>query len=76
MQVNYARQFIEAKHPLRTAHVTQVWPFLKIFSCCLGKPKPSFKAALKKSLREKMGLPTPKSELKIEKDPFLRMGKS
>ena len=50
-----------------------MWPCL----CCLrGRRKTSFKLALKKSLRHKMDLKMPKSELAIEEDPFLLMGKS
>jgi len=65
---------IDAKHPLKTAHITQVWPCLKFLSCCFGKPKRSFKLALKRSLREKLGITMPKSDLRIEQDPFLRTG--
>ena len=66
LQINYAKELIEAKHPLRKVHITQVWPFLKVFSCCLGKPKRNFNLALKTSLREKLGLSMPKSDRKLE----------
>jgi hypothetical protein len=74
-KIVYAQELVEARHPLKKAHITQVWPFFKVFSCCLGKPKRSFKLGLKRSLRERLGIPMPKSEIKIEDDPFLRMGK-
>jgi hypothetical protein len=74
-QINYAKELISAKHPLKSAHITQVWPCLRNFSCCFGKPKRSFNLALKRSLREKLGITMPKSDLLIEQDPFLRMGK-
>jgi hypothetical protein len=66
---------IEAKHPLKTAHISHVWGFMEFFSCFTGKPKTSFKVALKKSLRHKLDLKMPSSELMVENDPFLRMGK-
>jgi hypothetical protein len=70
-QINYARELIEKNHPMRVAHISAVWPCL----CCLrGRRKTSFKLALKKSLRHKMDLKMPKSELAIEEDPFLLMG--
>ena len=57
---------------MKVAHISAVWPCL----CCLrGRRKTSFKLALKKSLRHKMDLKMPKSELAIEEDPFLLMGK-
>ena len=57
-------------------HITKVWPFLNYICCCLiRKPKPKFNFALKKSLRRKLDMPFPKSEIEIENDPFLRLGK-
>jgi len=74
LQINYAKELIELKHPLRRIHITHVWPFLKIFSCCIGKPKRNFNLALKNSLRQKLGITMPKSDTKLEQNPFLRMG--
>jgi hypothetical protein len=73
-QVNYALEIIDENHPLKSAHITQVWPCLKPFRCCLKKRKRSFKVALKKSLRHKMDMRMPNAELLIEEDPYLLMG--
>jgi hypothetical protein len=73
-QINYAREIIENNHPLRGAHITQALPCLKPVRCCLKKRKRSFKVALKKSLRHKLDMKMPNSELLIEEDPFLLMG--
>jgi len=46
---------IAKKHPLRDLPLIKVWPWLKLFKCCMKKtPKKSFKFALKKALRAKM----------------------
>jgi hypothetical protein len=45
-----------------------------MFSCCLRKAKPDFRAALKKALLNKMELRITKSDIQLEDDPFLRLG--
>ena len=42
---------------------------------CVGKKKTSYKFGLKRALRSKLGLKMPKTDIKIEEDPFLRLGK-
>ena len=42
---------------------------------CIGKKKRTYKFALKSALRKKLGLKMPKTDLAIEEDPFLRLGK-
>lgn len=48
---------------------------MSIFTCCMKKPKKNFKIALKKAIRHKLDIKMPQSELMIEEDPFLRLGK-
>jgi len=49
-------------------------PYLNICRCCLRKPKKDFRLALKKSLLKKMDMKMPKTDMKLEEDPFLRLG--
>lgn len=52
-----------------------VWPFWKwIFGCCMKKRVRKFKLGLKRALRSKLELKVPKSDLLIEKDPYLLLG--
>ena len=62
---------------MKGAHITQVLPFMKHFkgSKCVGERKKSYKFGLKSALRKKMGLKMPKTDVAIEEDPFLRLGK-
>lgn len=74
-QINYARELVENRHKLETAPIEIVWPFLKYTCCCLlKKRKPSFKLGLKRALRHKLVMSTPKSDLRLEADPFLMLG--
>jgi len=47
---------------------------MRIFCCCIRKPGKGFKIGLKKSLREKLGIKMPKSEIAIENEPYLKLG--
>ena len=62
---------------MKGAHITQVLPFMKPFtgSKCIGEKKKSYRFGLKSALRKKMGLKMPKTDVAIENDPFLRLGK-
>ena len=40
----------------------------------MRKPGKSFKIGLKKSLREKLGIKMPKSEIAIDEEPYLQLG--
>ena len=52
-----------------------MWPFMKYCCCCLlKKRKKSFMMGLKNSLRRKMEIPVPKSDMRIQEDPFLQLG--
>ena len=75
--MNYAREIVAANHPLKSAHITDVLPPLKMVDHwkCIGKKKRTYKFALKSALRKKLGLKMPKTDLAIEEDPFLRLGK-
>lgn len=52
-----------------------VWPFLETaFGCCLPKRKMGFKLGLKTGLRNRLGIKVPKSDLRVDKDPYLLLG--
>jgi hypothetical protein len=40
----------------------------------MRKPGKTFKIGLKKSLRDKLGIKMPKSEIAIDEEPYLRLG--
>jgi hypothetical protein len=40
----------------------------------MRKPKRDFRYALRKSLLQKMDIKMPKTDFKLEEDPFLRLG--
>ena len=65
---------IEKNHPLNEIPITKALPSLEYFRCCFKKPKKSFKFALRQSLLEKLDIRMPKSEIKLEEDPYLRLG--
>lgn len=74
-QINYARELIDQRHKLTKTPVEVTWPFLKFICCCfLRNRKPSFMGALKRSLRRKLEVSYPKSELRAEQNPFLLLG--
>ena len=51
------------------------WPFIKYLCfCCLPKRKKSFDLALKRAIRRKLEITVPKSDQRIEDDPFLLLG--
>jgi len=55
--------------------IEKTWPFLKYICCCfIKRRKASFSGALKRSIRRKLELSVPKSDLRIEEDPFLLLG--
>ena len=71
-QINYAMELIEKSHKLRDIHIKKVWPCLKFCCCCcFRKKKRNFRQSLKKSLRLKLSIPNQKSDLLLEKEPYL-----
>ena len=50
-------------------------PYLAMCRCCLKKPKKDFRLAMRKALLKKMEMRMPKTDIKLEEDPFLRLGK-
>jgi hypothetical protein len=64
-------QDIEDLHPLRERVLNP--HLMPCFKSCLKKPKPRFKAELRKALIAELGFRLPKNE-EIEKDPFLILG--
>ena len=71
-QVNYAIELVEANRKLEKIPIDKVWPFLRYCCCCLLKRrKKSFMLGLKSSLRRKLDMTVPKSDLRIEEDPYL-----
>jgi len=54
--------------------VDQALPFLKPFCICRKKKK-SFSRGLRYALLKKLGIPLPKSEQKMDQNPFLLLGK-
>ena len=74
-QVNYAIELVEANRKLEKIPIDKVWPFLRYTCCCLLKRrKKSFMLGLKSSLRRKLDMTVPKSDLRIEEDPYLQLG--
>jgi hypothetical protein len=49
-------------------------PFLEYVSCCMKAEKKNFRYGLRKSLLHRLDIKIPKSELKLEDDPYLRLG--
>lgn len=45
-----------------------------ICCCCYGKPKTSFKRALRRSIRQQLKIPETNNERLVENDPFLILG--
>jgi hypothetical protein len=72
-QINYALELIEKRHQQRSTPFRTTWPFLKFMCCCFLKKK-SFNLALKRAIRRKLNLAVPKSDERIEEDPFLLLG--
>jgi len=72
-QLNYARELIAKKRPMKEIHISKVWPWFKHCKCCC-RPKPNFKLALKKSLLNKLDMKIPKSDMALDEDPFLQVG--
>jgi hypothetical protein len=66
---------IDKNHPLSRIPLTKALPYLRFVTCCLRKNKPDFRLALRKSLLKKMDLKMPKSDIQLEEDPYLRLGK-
>ncbi len=60
---------------MKSTPLLKVLPFMIFCKCCLAKPKKNFRNALRRSLLFKLGMKVPKSDLKIEKEPFLQLGK-
>lgn len=74
-QVNYAIELVEANRKLEKIPIDKVWPFLRYCCCCLLKRrKKSFMLGLKGALRRKLEMSIPKSDLRIEEDPYLQLG--
>ena len=75
VQINYAKFRIQARHALRETPIQITWPWLRyICCCCYGKPKRSFKYALKRSIRNELGIPETNNDRNLEADPFLVLG--
>lgn len=66
---------IDTNHPLARIPLMKALPYLRLFSCCLRKPKKDFRYALRKALLKKLDIPRPKTDDLLEADPFLRLGK-
>ena len=49
-------------------------PYLEVVFCCKRRQKKDFRYALRKSLLNKMDIKMPKTDVKLEEDPFLRLG--
>ena len=74
-QVNYAIELVEANRKLEKIPIDKAWPFLRYICCCLLKRrKKSFMLGLKGALRRKLDMSIPKSDLRIEEDPYLQLG--
>ncbi len=72
-KVNSAKMQIANNHPLSRIPLDKALPYLCIFTYCFKKKK-DFRAALRRSLLKKMDIKIPKTDLKLEEDPFLRLG--
>ena len=57
-----------------SAKLDDVLPFLKFFRKCRKEPKLDFKLHLRKSLLNELKIKIPKSELELQKEPFLMLG--
>jgi hypothetical protein len=73
MQINYALELIDKKHPMRDTPMSKVWPFLDLCRCG-RKEKKNFKIALKKTIRNELGIPVPKGDKNISSNPYLLLG--
>ena len=74
-QINYAIEQIEKRHKLKKAPIQVAWPFLNYICCCLIKRrKKNFRLAMKRAIRNKLGLKVPKSDERIDANPFLLLG--
>ena len=65
---------IANNHQLCRIPLIKVLPYLYYCRCCLKRTKKDFRLALKKSLLKKMDIKMPKTDLKLEEDPYLRLG--
>lgn len=74
-QINYAREMIDNRHKMKSTPMRVTWPFLNYMCCCLmKKKKKNFNLALKRAIRNKLGLKVPKSDERIDANPFLLLG--
>ena len=66
---------IDDIHPMRKeCKIDDVLPFMKVFKKCRKPPKESFENALRRAFMKELELKIPKSELELQKEPFLRLG--
>ena len=66
---------VEQNRKLEKIPIDKAWPFLRYICCCLLKRrKKSFLLGLKGALRRKLDMSIPKSDLRIEEDPYLQLG--
>ena len=65
---------IDDMHPMRKVSMIDILPFLKPFRRCLKPPKEDFDHALRSSMLKELGLKMPKTEIELQKEPFLRLG--
>jgi hypothetical protein len=70
-QINQCLMDIEDIHPMRKCKMYEIFPFLKP---CMKKKKVEFEDGLRIAMMNEIGLKIPKSELELQKMPFLRFG--
>jgi len=51
-----------------------VWKLDMLFGRCLPKRKKGFRLALKTALRNKLDMKVPSSDVRVDNDPYLRLG--
>jgi hypothetical protein len=65
---------IANNHPLSRIPLVKALPYLSVCRCCMRKQKKDFRYALMRSLLKKMQIKMPKTDVKLEEDPYLRLG--
>ena len=71
-QINQCMMDIEDNHPLY--EIAKFQHILPAFQRCMKLPKPDFKTSLKMAILKEMKLKVPKTDKKIERNPFLLLG--
>lgn len=75
VQINHCKDQIRQNHPLSDIPLLKALPYLSMVKCCLKKPKKNFRNALRRSLLKRLEIKMPKSDIKLEEDPYLLLGK-